>query len=38
MWFPVNVPKAHDCADKHKGVVDAYNGMRELINNINQDK
>ena len=32
MWFPKNVPKIHDCSDRHKSVVKAYNDLREMVN------
>ena len=31
MWNVENIPKMHECDWKHEGVVEAYNGVRQVM-------
>ncbi len=31
MWNVTNIPKVHECDWKHEGVVEAYNGVRQVM-------
>lgn len=31
MWNVTNIPKATECDWKHEGVVEAYNGVRQVM-------
>lgn len=31
MWNVTNIPKVHECDWKHESVVEAYNGVRQVM-------